>query len=147
LGIATLNPTYSYCEQFLPHLLNFQIMPSNEFLLKDAQGLELEIERHCAGLGLDCADDVQVRQFVHEMLQNMEQLKEAASNGDRSARVRTELFGMVMMLHDANTKAYGPEYMTHIKALAEREPAWVALAKVMWSELESRNPENEKTTN
>jgi hypothetical protein len=118
-------------------------MPSNEFLLKDVQGLELEIERHCAGLGLDCKDEVQVHQFVHEVLQNMEQLKEAASKGDRTARVKTEMYGMVLMLHDANTKAYGPEYMTHIKALAEREPAWVAIAKVMWNELESRNPDSQ----
>jgi hypothetical protein len=118
-------------------------MPSNEFLLKDAQGLELEIERHCAGLGLDCSDEIQVHLFVHEMLQNMEQLKEAAGNGDRTARAKTELFSMVMMLHEANTKAYGPEYMTNTNALATREPAWVALAKVMWSELESRNPDSQ----
>jgi hypothetical protein len=117
-------------------------MPSNEFLLKDAQGLELEIERHCAGLGLDCSNEVQVHLFVHEILQNMEQIKEAAGRSERTARAKTELFGMMMMLHDANTKAYGPEYMTHINALAEREPAWVALAKAMWSELESRNSDN-----
>lgn len=120
-------------------------MPSNEFLLKDAQGLELEIERHCAGLGLDCSNEVQVHLFVHEILQNMEQLKEAASKGDRDARAKTELFSMVMMLHDANTKVYGSEYMTQIKALAEHEPAWVAIAEVMWSELESRNPDLKNT--
>jgi hypothetical protein len=50
---------------------------------------------------------------------------------------------MVLMLHEANTKAYGLEYMTNISALATREPAWVAIAKVMWSELESRNPDNQ----
>jgi hypothetical protein len=118
-------------------------MPSNEFLLKDARGLELEIERHCAGLGLDCSNDAQVHQFVHEMLQNMVLLKDAASRGDRTARAKTELYGMVLMLHDANTKVYGSEYMTHIKALAEREPAWVAIARVMWSELEIRNPDSQ----
>jgi hypothetical protein len=118
-------------------------MPSNEFLLKDAQGLELEIERHCVGMGLDFKDESQVHQFVHEMLQNMEQLKEAANQGDRTARAKVEMYGMVLMLHEANTKAYGLEYMTHISALTTREPAWVALAKVMWSELESRNPDNQ----
>ncbi|MFZ2162207.1 MAG: hypothetical protein WAW02_08325 [Sideroxyarcus sp.] len=118
-------------------------MPSNEFLLKDAQGLELEIERHCAGFGLDCSNEGQVHLFVHEMLQNMERLKEEAISGDRTARAKTELFSMVMMLHIANSKVYGRDYMTHIKTLAEREPAWVALAKVMWSELESRNPDNQ----
>jgi hypothetical protein len=118
-------------------------MPSNEFLLKDAQGLELEIERHCAGLGLNCSDDVQVRQFVHEMLQNMEQLKEAASKGDHTARAKVELFGMVMLMHEANIKAYGPEYMTNIKALVKRESAWVTIANAMWGEMERRKPENE----
>jgi hypothetical protein len=118
-------------------------MPSNEFLLKDAQGLELEIERHCAGLGLDCKDEHQVHLFAHEILQNMEQLKAAASKGDRSARARVELFGMVMMMHEVNVKTYGPDYMTNIDALALRESAWTALAKVMWSELESRNPDNQ----
>jgi hypothetical protein len=118
-------------------------MPSNEFLLKDAQGLELEIERHCVGLGLDCADESLVRQFAHEMLQNMEQLKDAANHGDRTARAKVEMYGMVLLLHDANTKVYGLEYMTNISALAKREPAWVAIAKAMWGELESRNPDNQ----
>jgi hypothetical protein len=77
------------------------------------------------------------------MLQNMEQLKDAANQGDRTARAKVEMYGMVLMLHEANTKAYGLEYMTHISALATREPAWVAIAKVMWSELESRNPDKQ----
>jgi hypothetical protein len=117
-------------------------MPSNEFLLKDAQGLELEIERHCAGLGLDCTKESQVRQFVHELLQNMKQLKDAASKGDRTAGAKVELYGMVLMLHAANSKAFGPEYMTNIKALGEQESSWVALAKAMWGELTTRNPDN-----
>jgi hypothetical protein len=118
-------------------------MHSNDFLLKDTHGLEIEIERHCAGLGLDCSDEVQVHQFAREMLQNMEQLKDVASKGDRSARAKVELFGMVMLMHKANIKAYGPEYMTNIDALAKRESSWVAIAKAMWNELESRNLDDE----
>ena len=118
-------------------------MPSNEFLLKDAQGLELEIERHCAGLGLDCKDESQVRQFVHEMLQNMEQLKQAANNSDRTARAKVELYGMVLMLHDVNSKVFGPEYVTNMDALAAQESSWVAIARAMWNELKSRNPDNQ----
>jgi hypothetical protein len=116
-------------------------MLSNDFLLKETRGLETEIERHCAGLSLDCTDVHQVRQFVQQMLQNMEQLKEAASQGDRTARAKVEMFGMVMLLHEANLKAYGPEYMTNIKALIKRESAWVTIANAMWSEMETRNPE------
>jgi hypothetical protein len=115
-------------------------MPSNEFLLKDAHGLELEIERHCAGLGLDCKNESQVRQFIHEMLQNMEQLKEAANHSDRTARAKVELYGMVLMLHDVNSKIFGPEYVTNMNALAEQEPAWLALARAMWADLKTRNP-------
>jgi len=119
-------------------------MPSNDFLLKDAQGLELEIERHCAGLALDCKDATQVRQFVHEMLQNMEQLKQAASNSDRTARAKVELYGMVLMLHDVNSKVFGPDYVTNMDALAEQESSWAVLAKAMWSELKTRNSDNQK---
>jgi hypothetical protein len=116
-------------------------MPSNEFLLKDAQGLELEIERHCAGLGLDCKDASQVRQFVHDMLQNMAQLKAAANNSDRTARAKVELYGMVLMLHDVNSKAFGPEYVTNMDALAEQESCWLTIARAMWNELKIRNPD------
>jgi hypothetical protein len=116
---------------------------SNEFLLKDTRGLELEIERHCAGLGLDYTDEYQVHQFVHEMLQNMEQLKTAGSKGDRTARAKVELFGMAVMMHEANIKAFGLNYMDQIDALAQGETAWIALAKAMWSELESRNLDDE----
>jgi hypothetical protein len=116
-------------------------MFSNEFLLKDTQELETEIERHCAGLGLDCTKEQDVRQFVHEILQNMDMLKEAGSKGDRTARAKVELFGMTMLMHDANIKAYGPEYINNIKVLAKREAAWVMLASAMWNELEIRKTE------
>jgi hypothetical protein len=116
-------------------------MPSNEFLLKDAQGLEQEIEHHCAGLGLDCTNEYEVHHFVQELLQNMTTLKDAASKGDRTARAKVELFSMTVMMHEANSKAYGAEYMKHINALLKREPSWVVLAKAMWNELEKRKSE------
>lgn len=117
-------------------------MPSNEFLLRDAQGLELEIERHCAGLGLDCKNESQVRQFAREMLQGVETFKEAANKGDRTARAKVELYGMVLMLHDVNSKVFGPEYVTNMDALAEQESSWLAIARAMWDELKSRDPDN-----
>ncbi|MBI4807911.1 MAG: hypothetical protein HY799_03025 [Nitrosomonadales bacterium] len=118
-------------------------MHSRDFLQKDANELELEIERHCIGLGLDCSDEYQVRLFAHEMLQNMEQLKDAANKGDRSARAKVELFGMVLMMHQANSKAFGSSYMTQFDGLSTKEPAWTALAKALGSELESRNLDEE----
>jgi len=112
-------------------------MLSNDFLLKDARGLELEIERHCAGLGLDCTREFEVRQYVQEMLHNMAPVKEAAKQGDRTAMAKVELYGMVMMLHQANIKAFGPDYMTKIDELAQQESSWVAFARAMWNELGS----------
>lgn len=113
-------------------------MHSADFLLQDTRGLETEIERHCAGLGLDFNDVYQVKRFTHDMLQNMDALKEAAHHGDRTARAKVEIFGMVLMLHDANIKAFGANYMTRIDELAKAESAWIAFARAMWNELESR---------
>lgn len=113
-------------------------MLSNDFLLQQTKELEVEIEHHCAGLGLDCTNEYEVHHFVQELLQNMEQLKDAGSKGDRTARAKVELFSMTVMMHEANSKAYGAEYMKHINALLKREPSWVVLAKAMWSELEKR---------
>lgn len=118
-------------------------MHSSDFLLRDAHGLELAIKRHCVRLSLDCSNDHQVRQFVSEMLQNMEKLKNAASRGDRLARTKVELFGMTLLMQKANAKAFGPEYMSHLDVLEEHQSAWVAIARVLWSELASRNLDSE----
>lgn len=118
-------------------------MHSKDFLLKDATELELEIERHCIGLGLDTTDEYQVHLFAHELMHNMEQLKLAADKGDRTARAKVELFSMVLMLHSANNKAYGPGYLTQIEALAAKESAWTALAKALWNELEGQDLDEE----
>lgn len=118
-------------------------MHSNEFLLQDTRGLELEIERHCISLGLDWADKYQVHVYAREMMQNMEQLKTAASHGDRVAKVKTELYGLALLMHEANIKAFGPAYMKHISALGKRESAWIAIAKAVWVELERSDLDDE----
>lgn len=118
-------------------------MHSNEFLLKDTRGLETEIERHCISLGLDWSDKYQVHVYAHEVLQNMEQLKVAASHGDRVAKVKTKLYGLALLMHEANIKAFGPTYMKRINALEKRESAWVAIAKAVWVELERSDLDNE----
>jgi hypothetical protein len=50
---------------------------------------------------------------------------------------------MVVMLHEANAKAYGADYLKHIGALTKHETVWVAIAKAMWSELAARNLDEE----
>jgi len=111
-------------------------MFTHELLLKDTQVLEQEIGRHCAILRLDCSDRYQVQRFASEMMHNIDGLKVAASHGDATARSKLELYGMAMLLHEANIKAYGPDYMKHIKALTKRESAWAAIATAIWSELD-----------
>lgn len=119
-------------------------MLSNELLLKDAAELELEIERHCVGLGLDRSDKSQIRLFVHNLLQNLTSIKKAANHGDREARAKMELYGMTMLLHEMNAQTLGPEYLMSIDALKEQEPAWVVIAKAIWDELKSRDPETKE---
>ena len=117
-------------------------MQSNEFLLKDMRGLEAEIERHCISLGLDWTDKYRVHVYAHEVMQNMEQLKAAASKGDREAKIKTELYGLALLMHDANIKAFGAGYMKRTNALEKREAAWVAIAKAVWIELENSDLDN-----
>ena len=50
-----------------------------------------------------------ISQFVHDLLQNIDQLKIEANRGDIAARAKAELYGMMMLLYQANIKVYGPE--------------------------------------
>lgn len=118
-------------------------MHSKDFLLKDTTELELEIERHCIGLGLDISDEYQVHLFAHELMHNMEQLKLAGAKGDSTARAKVELFSMVLMLHAANNKVYGPGYIAQLEKLSGKEAAWTALAKALWNELEGQDLDEE----
>lgn len=112
-------------------------MHSRDFLLKDTNELELGIERHCMALGLDTADPYQVHVLAHELMHGMAKLKREAAAGEAAAQLKLEIYSMVMMLHDANLKAFGSGYITQFEKLSQDEPAWVALAKALWSELKS----------
>lgn len=116
-------------------------MHSKDFLLKDTNELELGIERHCMGLGLDTTDAYQVHLFAHELMHGMDKLKREAATGDATAQLKLEIYSMVMMLHAANLKAFGPEYITQFEKMSATEPAWAALAKALWVELKSSDPD------
>jgi hypothetical protein len=110
-------------------------MHSKDFLLRDTNELELGIERHCMALGLDTSDPYQVHVLAHELMQEMARLKREAAAGDAAAQLKLEIYSMVMMLHDANLKAFGSGYISQFEKLSQEEPAWTALARALWSEL------------
>jgi len=105
--------------------------------------LELEIERKCLILQLDCSNDVAVHHFVHDVLSHLDQYGKAAAEGDMQARIKIELYGMAVLMHKSNTANFGPDYMTQLDALAVRESAWVRIARAIWNELEKRSTLND----
>lgn len=110
-------------------------MHSKDFLLRDTNELELGIERHCMALGLDTTDAYQVHVFAHELMHGMDKLKREAAAGDATAQLKQEIYSMVMMLHDANLKVFGPEYITQFEKMSDTEPAWAALVRALWVEM------------
>ncbi|MDD2685598.1 MAG: hypothetical protein PHY62_05530 [Gallionella sp.] len=113
------------------------------FLRHDIEELALEVERHCLVLGLDCADQSQIRRFAHDLLQNIDTLREAAAKGDMNSRTKVELYGLVVLLHKANAEELGPNYLNQFSELAKMQPAWAAVAKAIWNELDSREAANQ----
>lgn len=118
-------------------------MHSKEFLLRDTNELELGIERHCMALGLDTSDACQLHAFAHELMSDMARLKHEAGKGDATSKLKLEIYSMVMMLHEANQRALGPEYITEFDKMSASEPAWTALAGALWAELKSRDLDEE----
>lgn len=105
--------------------------------------LELEIERKCIILQLDCSNGVAVHNFVHDVLGHLDQYGKAAADGDMQARIKIELYGMAVLMHKSNIANFGPDYLSQLDALSARESAWVQLARAIWSELEKREAMNE----
>jgi hypothetical protein len=111
--------------------------------LKVGQELELEIERKCLLLQLDCNDDTAVRSFAHDVLGHLESYGRAAAAGDIQARIKIELYGMAVLMHKNNAAMFGPGYLAQLDALAAHESAWVSIARALWNELERRNLMND----
>ena len=109
------------------------------FLQHNIQELELQMERRCLVLNLNCTEEHQVQLFARDMFQNMDALKEAATHGDALARTKMELYSLAMLMHKSLLEAYGPNYINSFADLSVQNVAWVALAKALWRELESRD--------
>ncbi|MBU1214242.1 MAG: hypothetical protein KKF58_06390 [Gammaproteobacteria bacterium] len=117
-------------------------MFSDEIGYRTGRELELEIERKCLIMQVDCNDEVSVQTFVHDVLSHLDSYGKAAAEGDMQARVKIELYGMAMLMHKENTATFGPGYMTQLDALSEHEFGWVKLARAIWNELERRDSMN-----
>lgn len=111
-------------------------MFSNDFLLKDEREIELEIERKCLALGLDCTDGYAVSQLARELLHHIDALRKAAHDGDMHARIKVELYGLAMLMHMTNRQTFGPGYMIQLKSLSKSESSWAAIASAIWNELD-----------
>lgn len=114
-------------------------MFGNDLMLHEGNELELQIERTCIALGLDCKDDYKLRLFARDVLQNIEALKKAAREGDMQARIKVELYGLAMLIHKTNSATFGANYLNQFSKVAEHQSAWAAVAQALWNELESRN--------
>lgn len=114
-------------------------MFSGEIELQIEHELELEIERKCLILQLDYTDAVAVQAFAHDVLNHLEAYGKAAAAGDMQARIKIELYGMAMLMHKSNVATLGPAYMSQLDALADRESAWVNIARGIWEELARRD--------
>ena len=111
--------------------------------MKIERELELEIERKCLLLQLNCGDNSAVQSFAHDVLSHLDSYGKAAANGDMQARIKIELYGMAVLMHKTNIATFGPAYMSQLDALTPQQGAWVNIARAIWSELETRNAMND----
>lgn len=114
-------------------------MFDKEILAADEDGLELVIERKCIALGLDVNDPTRVQLFAQDLLRNLDELRQKAIAGDRSATLRVEIYGLSMLMHRTNTELLGPGYLTQIVELSKQERVWSLIAVAIWRELAVRN--------
>ena len=96
-------------------------MFTKEFLEHDLNDLKLEIERRCIALQLDCSDEVQAQMFVHDLLRNIEQLKLKATHGDMLARIKVEIYGLFLLMYEANQDQFGSDYSSKIDEQSKLE--------------------------
>lgn len=110
-----------------------------EIEAKIERELELEIERKCLLLQLNCNNGTAVQSFAHDVLSNLDGYGKAAANGDMQARIKIELYGMAVLMHKTNVATFGPGYMSQLESLSAHQGAWVNIARAIWDELERRN--------
>lgn len=114
-------------------------MLSKEILAADEDGLEHVLERKCIALGLNVDDETRVYLFAQDLLANLDALRELAGAGDRTARIKIEIYGLSVLMHRTNTQLFGTGYLAQFTTLAKQERTWSIITLAIWRELENRN--------
>ncbi|EXI92368.1 MAG: hypothetical protein AW12_00664 [Candidatus Accumulibacter sp. BA-94] len=101
---------------------------------EETRAIELEIERKGIILGIDWTDEVQVRALAKEALdQSAAEIKLAASSPiDRKLMAKVDLFGLAGIMLKTMEESAGVGFECH------GGPAWKALGKALWAEVELR---------
>lgn len=109
-------------------------MSSIENFDEDARKIDTELERKGIALGIDWANEVQVRALARDALDHAsENLKFATSHQeDHLALARVELFGLAALMLKTMQNSAEVGFLTH------GGPAWKAFARALWAELDSR---------
>jgi len=109
-------------------------MAGFENYVEEAKEIELEIERKGIVLGIDWANDVQVRALAKEALdQSAAEIKLSASSPiDRKFMAKVDLFGLAGVMLKTMEECAGVGFECH------GGPAWKAFGKALWAEVEQR---------
>ena len=109
-------------------------MTGFENYTENTREIELEIERKGIVLGIDWTDDVQVRALAREALDHSaaEVKLVAASPQDRKLMAKVDLFGLAAIMLKTMEECAGVGFECH------GGPAWKALGKALWAEVELR---------
>lgn len=102
---------------------------------REALEIEQEIERKGIALGIDWADEVQVRTLAREALNQgtVETHAAAIDSHDRHALTKAELFGLAALMLKTMEQSAQDGMLTH------GGPAWKAFGKALWQEKELKN--------
>jgi len=100
----------------------------------NAKEIELEIQRKGIVLGIDWADEVQVRALARDALDHSaEDMKVAASGPiDYQLMAKIDLYGLAAMMLRTMEESADVGFESHGGV------AWKAFAKALWAEMNSR---------
>lgn len=106
-------------------------MPGFENYVREAQEIDREIVRKGLVLGIDWADEVQVRTLAREALacRNLADNPDCQADDPR-ALAKIELFGLAQLMLTVMRQSADEGMHTH------GGPAWKALARALWREEE-----------
>lgn len=112
-------------------------MAGFENYLADAKEIELEIERKGIVLGIDWADEAQVRALAREALEYTPSAAKLVPSEpfDSEFMAKLDLFGLVAIMLRTMEESAEHGFEVHGGS------AWKALAKALWTEANLRKPE------